>query len=419
VITEEEEEDSRNINILEVEGHREVEGPKIENPSISTPLKMKQVNICTEEELKFVKIRDYWDDTIVDKVVELLCEYQDLFPTNFSDLKGIISDLGIMKIIFKPNVKPVKQRPYHLDPKYKEKVHQELDKMMQESIIKPVEESNWVSLMVVQEKKKKGEIRIRVDLQKLNDACVHDPFPTSFTDEVLDNVGGKEAYSFTNMFFGYHPIKISPEDRSKTTFATKWGCFQYTVMPFGLKNVLSIFFRVVIAVFKEFIHKFLEVYFDDWAVFGLVKCHVTSLRLMLDTCHIYQIVLNLKKNIFFVPFGILLGHVVCKQGLMVDPANIAVIVNLEAPRNVKQLHVMLGHMGYYKKIIKAYAQITAPMEKLLKKDATFYWDEECQRNLDVLKEKMVTAQILVFFNWIKEFHVHVDASCIAFGVVLT
>jgi len=72
---------------------------------------------------------------------------------------------------------------------------------------------------------------------------------------------------------------------------------------------------------------------------------------------------------------------------MVDPAKITVIVNLEAPKNVKQLRTTLGHMGYHRKFIKAYAQITAPMEKLLKKNVTFYWDEEFQRNFDVLKEK--------------------------------
>ena len=77
------------------------------------------------------------------------------------------------------------------------------------------------------------------------------------------------------------------DDRSKTTFVTECGCFQYTVMPFGLKNVPTIFSRIVVATFKEFIHKFLEVYFDDWTVFGLVKRHVASLRLMLDTCHRY------------------------------------------------------------------------------------------------------------------------------------
>jgi hypothetical protein len=100
-------------------------------------------------------------------------------------------------------------------------------------------------------------------LRKLNDACLNDPFPTPFTNEVLKNVGGQEAYSFIDGFTGYHHIKIAPKDRYKTTFSTEWGSYQYTVMPFGLKNEPAIFSRVVIASFKEFIHRFLEVYLDD------------------------------------------------------------------------------------------------------------------------------------------------------------
>ena len=106
-------------------------------------------------------------------------------------------------------------------------------------------------------------------------------------------------------------------------------------MPFGLKNAPTIFSRVVISAFKEYIHKFLEVYFDDWTIFGLVKYHITSLRLMLNKCRQHQISLNLKKCIFCAPFGILLGHVVCKQGLMMDPAKIAIIVNLPPLKSVK------------------------------------------------------------------------------------
>lgn len=106
-------------------------------------------------------------------------------------------------------------------------------------------------------------------------------------------------------------------------------------MPFGLKNAPAIFSHVVIAAFKEFIHKFLEVYFDDWIEFELVKFLVASFHLMLDTCRRYQIVLNLKKYLFWVPFGTLLGHVVCRQILMVDPMKTVVILRLKAPRSVK------------------------------------------------------------------------------------
>jgi hypothetical protein len=96
--------------------------------------------------------------------------------------------------------------------------------MLEVDIIEPIEESEWISPMVIQEKKQ-GGIRICVYLRKLNDAYLHDPFPSPFTGEVLDNVGGQEAYSFTNGFSGYHQIKIDPEDRHKNAFATEWGSY--------------------------------------------------------------------------------------------------------------------------------------------------------------------------------------------------
>ena len=125
-------------------------------------------------------------------------------------------------------------------------------------------------------------MRICVDLRKLNDACLYDPFSTPFTDVVLDNVSGEEIYSFTDGFFGYHQIRIAKEYQYKTTFATEWGCFQYMVIPFGLKNDLAVFSRIVVVFFKDFIHKFLEIYFKNCTVFGLIKDHIESLGMMLE-----------------------------------------------------------------------------------------------------------------------------------------
>lgn len=105
-------------------------------------------------------------------------------------MKVIIGDLGVMKIPPKPDVNPLKKRSYRWKSKYKEKVKVELDKMTATGIIEPVEELQWVSPMVVQEKKTHGYIRTCVDLRKLNDACLHDPFPTPFINELLENVGG-------------------------------------------------------------------------------------------------------------------------------------------------------------------------------------------------------------------------------------
>jgi hypothetical protein len=105
---------------------------------------------------------------------------------------------------------------------------------------------------------------------------------------------------------------------------------------------------------------------------------------------------------------VLLGHIVCKQGFLFDPSQIAIIVDFPPPTSFKQLRTALGHIGYYKKYIKVYTQITTTMEKLLNKDCQFGWTDECQQSFDKLKKKMVIAPILVFADWSKEFHVHVE-----------
>jgi hypothetical protein len=106
---------------------------------------------------------------------------------------------------------------------------------------------------------------------------------------------------------------------------------------------------------------------------------------MLAKCRQCQIALNLKKCIFFSPFGVFLGHILCKQGFPVDPSKIAIIVDLPPPTTVKQLHTALGHTSYYRKFTKGYAQITTPMEKLLENNCQFSWTEECQQSFDTLK----------------------------------
>jgi hypothetical protein len=305
-----EDDDPRNVNIAEIERQRDIEGPGVELPFIGQPIKINKVNIRIHQAPNISNVGDYWDDATVDKIIELLHEYQDLFPTKFTDMKGIKGPMGEMKIPLKPYTRPVKQIPYILNPKYKEQVKIELDRMMEAGIIEPVEESEWIIPMVVQDKKI-GGIRICVDLRKLNDACLHDSFPTPFIDEVLDNVGGQKFYCFTDGFSRYHQIRIAKEDCHKTMFATEWGSCQYTVMPFGYKNALAIFSRVVVEAFKEFLHKFLEAYFDDWTFFSLLKNHIECLRLMLDKCIQCQISLKLKKCIFFFHFGVFLGHIVC------------------------------------------------------------------------------------------------------------
>ena len=120
----------QNVNILESEGSHDIAAPDIPNDPMSQPLKIRKVNIGTEENPKFVSIGDYWDEVTMAKITDLLHEFQDLFQTKFSEMKGILGDLGEMNIPLKLDAKVVQQRPYRLNLRYKERVKVQLDRML-------------------------------------------------------------------------------------------------------------------------------------------------------------------------------------------------------------------------------------------------------------------------------------------------
>ena len=116
---------------------------------------------------------------------------------------------------------------------------------------------------------------------------------------------------------------------------------------------------------------------------------------------------------------ILLGHIVCKEGIEVDFTKIKIILNSKPPVNPKQVRVLLGHTGYYRKFIRYYSDMTYPLEELLREDQEFDWIEECNISFETLKRKLVEAPILRFPNWLTKFHVHISASGLEIGSILT
>ena len=126
-----------------------VKGAGISSDQFLSPIKIKKINIGSSENPKFPNIGDYWNNETVGKITNLLHEFQDLFPTKFSEVKGIVGDLGEMNIPLRPNEKPIKQQPYRLNLGYKEKVKAELDRMLEVGIIEPIKDSEWISPIVV------------------------------------------------------------------------------------------------------------------------------------------------------------------------------------------------------------------------------------------------------------------------------
>ena len=153
-------------------------------------------------------------------------------------------------------------------------------------------------------------------------------------------------------YMNANQVPIAKEDQKKTTFVCEFGSFSYNVMPFGFKNAPAVFSRIVVKTFQEYIYKTMAVYFDDWIIYSMLKDHCKWIRLMLEICRQIQLALNIRKCISMTPIGILLGHIVCKEGIKVDFAKIKIILDLKPPVNPKQVRVFTWPHRLLQKIQK-------------------------------------------------------------------
>ncbi|KAL3698608.1 hypothetical protein R1sor_012684 [Riccia sorocarpa] len=224
---------------------------------------------------------------------------------------------------------------------------------------------------------------------------------------------------FLDGFFGYNQVSIREEDQNKTTFTTDWGTFAYNRMPFGLCNAPATFQRLMNTIFKDFLRKFVEVFIDDFCVFGRREEHFEKLQMTFDRCREMGLALHLEKCFFMMTEGILLGHRVSGRGIEVDNEKVKVIIALEPPTNLRELRAFLGHVGYYRRFIQNYASLAAPLTKLLKKDQLYEWKEEQQKAFEKMKVALVSAPVLRSPKWGDPFHVYVDTSSFAIGTILS
>jgi hypothetical protein len=183
-------------------------------------------------------------------------------------MKGIHPDTCIHQIYTQGEVTPVRQPQRRMNPTLKDIVKEEIQKLLNVGFIYPISDSKWVSPLVVVPKKVTEKWRICVDFWELNKATLKDYFPLPFIDQVLDTLSGKKYFSFLDGYNRYNQILIAPEDQDKTTFTCPWGTYAYRVLPFGLCNAPATFQRAVLGIFSNLIHDCVEVYMDDFTVYG-------------------------------------------------------------------------------------------------------------------------------------------------------
>jgi len=211
-----------------------------------------------------------------------------------------------------------------------------------------------------------------IDYRKRNSMTRKDHFPLPFMDQILERVVGHEFYCFLDGYSDYNQIEIALEDQEKTTFTCPFGTFAYRRMPFGLCNAPAMFQRCMFSIFSDMVERFLEIFMDDFSVFGdsFDDC-LTNLEKVLNMCEEKNLALNWEKCHFMVTNDIVLGHIVSSIGIEVDKSKIKLIANLPTPKSVKDVRSFLGHAGFYRRFIKDFSVIFKPLSNLLTKDNIF------------------------------------------------
>ncbi|XP_071912264.1 uncharacterized protein [Coffea arabica] len=353
------------------------------------------VNIGTEIEVKEIKISIHLNKKQRKEMIEFFTMFQDVFAWSYNDMPGISTDIVVHRLPTDPSFPPVKQKSSKFKPDMSLKIKEQIEKQLNARIIMVSHYPIWLS-NPVPVPKKSGEVRVCVDYRDLNKASPKDDFPLPNIHILLDNIAGHEIESFADCFAGYHQILMAEEDREKIAFITPWGTFCYRVMPFGLKNAGATYQRTMTTLFHDMIHKEMEVYVDDIIIKSKrAEDHLIDLERLFERLRRYDLKLNPAKCAFGAPAGKLLGFIVSKKGIEIDPAKIKAIREMPVPRTQKDVKSFLGKINFIGRFIAQLTHTCEPLFKLLKKNVPLRWSGECQQTFDKIKNYLLHPPVLV------------------------
>ncbi|GJQ98353.1 reverse transcriptase domain-containing protein [Tanacetum coccineum] len=329
-------------------------------------------------------------------LLKVLKSHKRAIAWKIIDIKGIDPRFGTHKILMKDDYKPMVQSQRRVNPKIHEVIKKEFLKLLDAGMFTHLPTAMGLVKCIVDPQKEgitvvaneENELitthlvtgwRVCIDYRKLNEATRKDHFPLPFMDQMLERLAGNEFYCFLDGFSGYFQIPIDPQDQEKTTFICPYGTYACRRMPFGLCNAPSTFQRCMMVIFHDMIKKTMEVFMDDFSVFGdsFDSC-LSNLEKMLKRCEDTNL-----------------------SGIEVDRAKVDVIAKLPHPTTVKGVRSFLD-----------------PLLTLLEKETPFVFSKDCIDAFQTLKKKLTEAPILVVPDWNLPFELMCDASDFAIGAVL-
>ena len=212
-----------------------------------------------------------------------------------------------------------------------------------------------------------------VDYRGLNAVTIKNKYPLPCIDELFDQLQGARYFTKIDLCSRYHQVFIWTDDVPKTAFRTRFGLFEFLLMPFGLTNAPATFMTLMDSVLKPYLGKFVVVFLDDILIYSRTK-EEHIVHKVFDLLRAHKLYAKESKCEFFEEKIHYLGHIISSDGIMMEPSKIEAIMNWPPPTNLKEIQVFLGLIGFYRKFVKNYAKVAAPLTDQLKaKGCDFSW----------------------------------------------
>lgn len=268
-------------------------------------------------------------------------------------------------------------------------------------------------------KKKDGSWQLCIDYRQLNKVTIKNQYPLPRIDDLFDQMKGATVFSKIDLRSGYHQLRIKEEDILKTAFKTRFGHYEFVVLPFGLTNALGVFMSLMNGIFRDYLDKFVQVFIDDILIYSKTpEEHDEHLRIVLHCLRENQLYGKLSKCSFYQTKIHYLRHIISGEGIAVDSVKIEAIMEWPTPTNVHEIRSFMGMAGYYRRFVEGFSKIASPITELQRKNKKFIWTEKCEEAFQRLKGLLTTTPILKVSDMEQEFLVCTDASKEGLGCVL-
>nr|GFC60613.1 putative reverse transcriptase domain-containing protein [Tanacetum cinerariifolium] len=254
--------------------------------------------------------------------VPVICKFPDVFP---EDLPGLPPPRQVeFEIELVPGAAPVARVPYRLVPSKMKELAKQLQELSDKGFIRP-SSSPW-GAPVLFVKKKDGSFRMCIDYRELNKLIIKNHYPLPRIDDMFDQLQGSSVYSKIDLRSSYHQLRVREKDIPITAFRTRYGHYEFQVIPFRLTNAPVVFMDLMNRVCRPFLNKFVIVFIDDILIYSKNKEeHEEHLRIILELLQKQKLYTKFSKFELWLDSVKFLVHVINSQGVHVDPAKVEAI----------------------------------------------------------------------------------------------